>query len=175
MNEHTSAGISGLHFGHFKACAMSELASEFESSLFHSIPFHTGYSPNDWKYGANVMIQKKDKVNLVTKLRTITLTEADFNFNNKLLGKYILAHAERFNLIAKEQYGSRKGKSTINHAIHKRLTFDIMRQLRTHGALCSNDAKSCYDRILHSIASLAYQRLGIAFPQLNACFKVFRI
>jgi hypothetical protein len=166
MNEYTSAGISGIHFGHMKACALNTFTANFESSLSH-IPYNTGYSPTDWEKGVDVMIQKKDKINLVTKLRTITLTEADFNFNNKILGKETLKHAELNNLIAKEQYGSRKGKSAIEHALHKRLTFDIMRQTRYNGALCSNDAKSCYDRILHSIASLAYQRLGMPFPPVQ--------
>jgi predicted lipid carrier protein YhbT len=170
MSEYTSAGISGLHFGHMKACSTSDFASNFESSLAH-IPYFTGYTPRDWSVGVNVMIQKKDRVNLVSKLRTITLTEADFNFNNKLLGKNTLAHAEVQNYIAKEQYGSRKGKSALEHAVHKRLTFDIMRQLRTNGALCSNDAKSCYDRILHSVASLAYQRLGIPKPPVKCMLQ----
>jgi hypothetical protein len=107
-------------------------------------------------------------VDLVTKVRTITLTEADFNFNNKLLGKTTLQHTEDNNLLAKEQYGSRKGKSAIEHVTHKRLTFDIMRQVRSNGALCLNDEKSCYDRILHSVASLAYQRLGIPLPPVQS-------
>jgi hypothetical protein len=43
-----------------------------------------------------------------------------------------------------------------------------MHQMRYNGALCSNDAKSCYDRILHlAVASLAYQRLGIPFPPVK--------
>jgi hypothetical protein len=96
------------------------------------------------------MIKKKEQLNLVSKLRTITLTEADFNFNNKVLGKQTLHHAKINNLIAKEQYGSRKGKGAIEHALHKRLTFNIMRQMRFNGALCSNDVKSCYDHILHN-------------------------
>jgi hypothetical protein len=166
MKESTSSGISGLHFGHMKACAMRDFTSNFESSLSH-IPYNTGYAPLAWSYGIDVMIQKKERLNLVSKLRTITLTEADFNFNNKVLGKETLRHAEANNLIAKEQYGSRKGKSSIVHAINKRLTFDIMRQTRFNGALCSNDAKSCYDRILHSVASLAYQRLGIPMPPVQ--------
>ena len=56
------------------------------------------------------------------KLRTIALLEADFNFDNKLLGNL----AENNNLIAKVQYDSRPGKSSIDPAIHKRLTYDII-------------------------------------------------
>ena len=110
------------------------------------------------------MIHKKMHEDLVTKLRTITLTEADFNFNNKILGRVAIYHAEKNHLLPDEQYGSRPHKCAINHALHKRLTYDILRQMRQTGALCSNDAKSCYDRVIHSIACLAYRRLGVPSP-----------
>ena len=90
------------------------------------------------------------------------LTEADFNFNNKVLGRRTIQHAEDIEELAPEQYGSRKSKSAIDQALHKRLTYDVMRQLRKPGILCSNDIKSCYDRILHSIAALAYKRIGVS-------------
>jgi hypothetical protein len=166
MKEQTSAGISGIHFGHFKSCAADKFLTEYESSLSH-IPFATGYSPPQWQVGVNVMIRKKAQVDLVTGLRTVVLTEADFNFNNKILGRMTLQHAEMTGALAKEQYGSRKGKKAIDQAIHKRLTYDILRQMRAPGALCSNDAKSCYDRIVHSVAMLAYQRLGIPSPPVR--------
>lgn len=41
------------------------------------------------------------------------------------------------------------------------MAFDIWRQQKCPGALCSNDAKSCYDRIAHSALSLALQRIGM--------------
>ena len=171
MKEATSAGsITGLHFGHLKACATDSFLSEFESSISH-VPYATGYTPKSWQFGINVMLKKKAQVDLVTGLRTTVLTEADFNFNNKILGRQSLAHAEKNGLIAKEQYGSRKGKSAIEHAIHKRITYDILRQFRQPGALCSNDAKSCYDRIIHSIATLSYRRLGIASPPVDCMFR----
>ena len=36
-----------------------------------------------------------------------------------------------------------------------------MRQLQINVAICSNDVISCYDRIIYSVASIAYQILGI--------------
>jgi hypothetical protein len=58
MKESTSAGISGLHFGHMKACAQDEFLSEFEASL-SQVPYVTGQSPSSWQVGVNVMIQKR--------------------------------------------------------------------------------------------------------------------
>lgn len=170
MKEQTSSGISGLHFGHLKACAMNSFLANFEAS-YSNIPYVTGFSPLDWQKGVQIMIQKKNKDDLVTSLQTLVLLEADFNFNNKLLGKTTMQHAEKHNLIAKEQYGSRKGKSAILHAVHKRLTYDVIRMTRRPAAVASNDAKSCYDRILHSVAMLAYRRLGISSPPVECMLK----
>ena len=68
-----------------------------------------------------------------------------------------MQHAETNNLLAPEQYGSWSGKSAIDHAIHKRLWYDLLQQQRKPGAMCSNDAKSCFDWVLHAIALLVYQ------------------
>ena len=167
IKEATSAGISGLHFGHMKTAAMDNGLADFESAL-STIPYATGFSPPQWQYGIMVMLQKKAKVELVNQMRTIVLTEADFNFNNKVLGRMTLQMAEEAKAIPKEQYGSRKGHSAIDHAINKRLLYDILRQKRCPGVLCSNDAKSCFDRIIHSIAMLAYKRLGIPEPPVKS-------
>ena len=115
--ERTSAGISGIHFGHLKACALDDILSDFEVS-FSNTSFISGYSPMPWKKGINVMIHKKAHNNLVTKLHTITLMEADFNFNNKILGRATIQHPEKYGMLPDEQYGSRPKKSAIDHAIH---------------------------------------------------------
>ena len=99
------------------------------------------------------MIKKQIDSNKFFNLRSLVLTEADFNF--KVLGTRAIQHAEDINELVPEQYGSHKAKSAIDQALHKRLTYDIMRQLRKSEILCSNDTKSCYDRILHFIAALA--------------------
>jgi hypothetical protein len=139
MREQTSVGISGIHFGHLKSCARDKFLTEYKSCISH-IPFATGYSSSSWQYGVNVMIRKKAQVDFVTGLRTVVLTETDFNFNNKILGQMTLQHAELTGALAKEQYRSRKGKQAIDQAIHKRLTYDILRQMRIPGELCSNGA-----------------------------------
>ena len=158
--ERTSAGISGIHFGHMKACAEDTTLAAFEATMCH-IPYTTGYSPTGWKQSVSVMLLKKGKGNHVDDLRTIQLMEAEFNANNENIGRDVMICAEKNNAIPKEQYGSRKGKRAILHAVNKRLLYDIIHMQRRPAVLCSNDAKSCYNRIVHSIASLALQRLGM--------------
>ena len=60
------------------------------------------------------MILKKSGLYNVDKLRTIVLYEADFNHNNKFLGKSMMQYAVPRNLIAKEKYSIPK-KKAIDH------------------------------------------------------------
>ena len=145
MKERTSAGISGITFGHMKACAEDLELSNFEATISH-IPYTTGFLvPELWKQGVCCMLPKKANSIKVMDLRTIVLQECEYNFKNKKIGRDAMNHAERNNFIAPEQYGGRKGKRAIDHVLNKRLSYDLIRFSRLPAALCSNDAKSCYD------------------------------
>ena len=173
QKEDTSSGPSGLHFGHFKANARDEDLCFIDSTLA-SIPYATGYSPKRWSRGTNVMLYKKVMNNHVEKLRTILLYEADFNAMNKILGREMLSNGEENGTIANEQYGSRKNKTAINQCLNKKLTFDLWRQNKCTGAILSNDAKSCYDRILHNIASICMQRQGVHENNIICMFSTIQ-
>ena len=129
MREHTASGKSGLHFGHFIAQARDPLLCAVDAAMAR-IPTQVGYVPNRWTYGLNVMLEKKPGVAKVSKLRTILLYEADYNQNNKIMGRAMMAYAEKHNLLAPEQYGSRKHHSAIYQGLNKVLTFNLFRQQR---------------------------------------------
>jgi hypothetical protein len=113
------------------------------------------------------MLEKKKGNFRVDKMRAILLYEANFNQNNKKLGRDMVYTAEQLQVVAKEQYGSRKHKAATEQCLNKRLTFDLARQLKRPLAMCSNDAKSCYDRIVHSVASLCMRRMGVEEPPIQ--------
>ena len=133
-------------------------------------PYVTGYSPIRWQAGINAFIEKKAGVFMVDKLRTILLFEADFHMNNKKLGRDSQRHAEELNVLADEQFGSRKRMAPPDQSLNRRLLHEIHRQRCQPYAVCSNDAKSCYDRIVHSIASLSMQRVGVPIPPIVCMF-----
>jgi hypothetical protein len=167
--EQTASGKSGLHFGHFiAACKHPEL--KLVECHMANFPMRSGYSPQRWQQGVEVMLLKQRDNFHVKKLCAILLFEADFNFNNKRLGRQMMWHAEDHNWIAPEQYGSRKGFSAIDHCLNKRLSFDILRQSRRSGAICINDMKGCYDRIVHSVASICLQRFGLPMAPIPMMF-----
>ena len=160
LNEFTGVGPSGLHFGHFKVMHKSPLSAEIYSSLAQ-IPFTSGFSPRRWRSCTDHMIQKDSNNFHVDRFRPINFMEADANFNLKLMAKRAMAFGESNNLIAGEQYGSRKHHSAETQALNKRLTYDAWRLRKSAGVLCSNDAKSCYDRILHVICAICLRRFGV--------------
>ena len=101
MKERTSAGISGITFGHMKACAEDTELSNFEATVNH-IPYSTGFVLEAWKRGVCCMLPKKANSDKVTDLCTIVLQECEFNFNNKKIGKEAMQHAENNNFVAPE-------------------------------------------------------------------------
>lgn len=161
IKENTAAGHSGLTFSHCKGGARHDRIADFEAA-FASIPLKSGYAYKRWKTGIDVEIPKKANSFRTDKLRTIVLLEADFNFGNKVISRRVAQTAEMYGSLAPEQYGSRKGHRATECALNKRLTLDMLRVLRWPGALCSNDLKSCYDRIAHAVASLCLQGQGVS-------------
>jgi len=106
------------------------------------------------------MIEKTTGDFTVKKLHIILLFEADFNANNKWIGHAAMYQAEINHLLAEKQYGSQKFKLAIHQCLNKCLLYDLIRFKQQPAALCSNDAKSCYDRITLLAAALCLCRLG---------------
>ena len=168
MKEETGTGpgpsfacIKSIHQGSIPSKALSVIAL---------VPLQIGFVPRLWQNCTEQCIPKKVNDLRPQKLRRITLFNAQLNHNKKFLGKQMMAFGETKNLLAPEQYGSRHGKSSIIHALNKRLVFDWMRLSHTPGIYVANDAKGCYDRIILLVAYLTMRRMNI--PHEAAKFSV---
>ena len=166
VKERTTSG--SLHFGHFKAAVESKNVGKVHY-IMSLIPMISGFSPRRWKQGTDVMILKAPEVYFLDKLRTIVLYEADFNHENRRIGKDAMKSALQSNKIAAEQF-SRPGRSAQDNALAKRLVFDHFRFLKRPFGMCACDLASCYDRVVHTAASLALQRVGVPLPRLKCMF-----
>lgn len=170
VKERTTSGE--LHFGHFKSSVDSTKIGEVHYKL-SMLPMHLGFSPARWKQGTDVMILKAPEVYFLDKLRTIVLYEADFNHENRRLGKDAMTMALKKDLISKEQF-SRPGRSAQDNALGKRLVFDHFRFLKHPFGMCACDLKSCYDRVVHTAASIALQRVGVPKSRLVCMFDTIQ-
>ena len=171
--EHTSSGMSGIHFGHFKADIEHKKTLQINHQLLQ-MAIILGYSMLRWQRAIDVMIPKKANSKRVEKLRVICLMEADFNYMNKWMGKITMQRAESCQSIAAEQFGSRKHKSAILHAFNKALCFDYLRVTKTNASLSVLDAKACYDRIPPPLACLCLRRQGLPQNIINASFNTIK-
>jgi hypothetical protein len=159
MKAHTAASSFGPSFSEFIAGTESNPVAEVDAAIV-SIAAAAGYCPQRWSTAIDVMIPKKKLSRDVTKLRIIVLFHALFNMMNKRVAKKAIQNAENINEIPSEAYAKR-GHRAIDCALNKILTLDIIRQRKVPAALCCNDAKQCYDRILHAIANICLQRVGV--------------
>jgi hypothetical protein len=150
QKEFTTADPQGLTFSHYKAAIQDATLAEFDSKL-RSLPYQHGFVPELWKSITDVEILKKAQVYDLNKMRTITIMNAEFNANNKKLGRDTMRKAEECNSLPREQYGCRKNHKSSHALLNKRLTCDLFRLRRHSAAICGNDLKSCFDRLLHSI------------------------
>ena len=166
-------GLLGIHFLISKRILNLSHLALIDLQLAR-IPYLTGYSPLLWQQGINCMLEKKKGNFRVDKLRAILFYEAEFNLINKFIGRESMYSAKRLRGVAWEQYGCRKEHSAVNQGLNKALTCDICLQQKQPFAICSNDAKSCFDHIVHSIASLALQRVGFPPEPLICVFTTIR-
>ena len=160
VREHTSCAPGAMHYGTFKSIKWCRPAAELHA-IMARIPIKTGYTPRRWTKSVDSMLPKKPGEWRPHKLRLTSLLMPDFNHNNKIMGREAMRWAERKKLLAPEQYGSRKKLSAEKHALNKRLLVDAMRIEKRPGVICANDAKACYDRILHFAAYISLRRTGM--------------
>ena len=172
-SENTGTGDSGLHFAMFKTNCLSKNALFVDHSMAQ-LSYQHGYSLQRWQRSINVLIQKKNRSVLADKQRIIHLWEADANALFKILARQTTRLAERNNMFAPEQYGSRPKHSAAALSLAKRLTFDIARQRRQTMAICCNDAAQCYDRMVHTPTALALRRVGMAAGPVNCMFSMIQ-
>jgi hypothetical protein len=143
--------------------------AEVDASL-SSIPYLVGFSPALWQEATDVMIPKKKSSRHVEKLRIIVLFDAMFNMVNKRIARTMINRAQALRLLPDEVYGGAPRRRATTCSLNKILALDIIRMERRTASVCSNDAKSCYDRIVHTVASICMQRLGVSE---EACFTIF--
>jgi len=80
--------------------------------------------------------------------------------NNKWLGRAIMIKAEQAQELAPEQHGSWKEKAANIQSLDKQLFYNTIQFNHQPAALCSNETKSCCNRIVLLVVALAMCHLG---------------
>ncbi len=169
--ETMASSPSEVHFGHYIAGIAEDTVRKL-NTILANVWLLSGMAPERWKQMLNMMLEKLTGNNNVKKFRIIMLFKADFNDNNKWIGRVTMQLAENNNLLAPEQYGSRKNKAAITQCLNKRLFYDYHQFTQHPAVVCLNNAKSCYDQIVLIIAALSLCHLGAPHSAVRSMIQM---
>ena len=157
---------------HYKAI----FADDYISWFFFQradIPEMTGYSPKRHRKCVDLMIMKKQQCFDIRKQRTLGILDTEYNQNNKRIGHEGMKNATELNKIAREQFAI-KNSAAVEQIVSKRAVLDHSQYMRKTILLASSDLEACYDRIIHTAASLALLRVGIPHSKINSMFETIQ-
>jgi restriction endonuclease Mrr len=182
--EFTSTSPSGLHLSHDRAvlrykesqCITAEATGKptlcdrifgIKAKLLQFAIDHC-HVYQRWTKVVNAMIEKIPGKQLLNKLRVIHLIESDFNLLIGILwGRRLVHHREINDQFDEGQGGSRPDRRTQELLLQKHLMYSIWRLGKINGTSFDNDAKSCFDRIVMPLASIASQQIGMTKKACN--------
>ncbi|CAJ1956228.1 unnamed protein product [Cylindrotheca closterium] len=156
---------------HFKAAIQSPSIA-YCDALFRNILLTTGFVPLQWQNLMNFAIEKKPGDFRLSKMRTIQLMNSEAQANNKKAGRAAMQFAKAHSLIPDGQCGSRKSHQAIDLALSKRLVWDLLIFQRREAGWISNDAKSCFDHVVHWVAIVTMLRFGLTWRVLSSMFNM---
>ncbi len=109
------------------------------------------------------MIEKIPGCPRIDKLRVIHLYEADYNLGLRIYwSRKAVWNAHLLERLDPSQAGSRPGKRCIDVVLQKELKFLYSRLTCSSIATADNDAKSCYDRMICNLATIASRYNGLS-------------
>ena len=124
-----------------------------------------------WSQGISVMIEKVAGCSMISKLRSILLMEADFNFANKcIFGVRMLNNVRKYDWMPEEIF-SEQNRTADDGTLAKVIFFDISGQTRRPAGVAAVDADNCFDRISHAVASLCFQAFGVETSAATAMLR----
>ena len=175
--ESTTTPPSGHHLGRYKALlspstygpksdefkVFAHKQSEIVQLLLFLINYRlsTGYVLERWKTIVNVMIFKDDSVYRIHCLRVIHIYEANFNLLLAIKWRQLLHSADKAGIVNEGQFGGCPGCEAQSLTLLEELKNDILYLIRRTLFNFDNNASSCYDHIIVSLASLINHKYGL--------------
>jgi len=163
--EKKASAPSGRYNAVYKAMTIDPLLLQI-LTISMNLPFATGQAYDRWHTFLDIMAFKKADSKKVNTLRSIVLSEADWNAAGRMyVTKKMMKQAETLQLLPNEHLGGRKGRKSIDGAIAKKMYLDNTRIMRIPTIILSTDAANCYDRMIHKYISLMSIKWGLE-PQI---------
>jgi len=189
--ERTTTSPSGRHLGIYKSLAkhFPPPKTDSDTTPEDNHPLQSGndvlklliwmmqlaithtHTYDRWKTIWTLLLEKETGNPQIGRLRTIHLYEADYNLILKWFSSQgFILKSEKAHRINDSQGGGRPGRSAIDLAITKVLSYEIAETLRLRVIIVDNDATACFDRMLEAPNNLACLQHGAdpKYVQLHA-------
>ena len=156
--------LQGPHIGMYKFGSTAPfIRTDLPSKVWNYIPI--GILSQTTLYRHQCHVTKKTYSWDVKDLRTIVLIDSEENLTYKRIDREEMRDTIDHIQFSPEHY-NRPQRNAMAHGIKRRLVFDYQKYLRQNFSLACSDLKICFDRIVHSAASSAFQCLGIPLPAI---------
>ena len=164
---------SAIFNSHYIYSAFDPTLNELDG-MMRLVPLEFAFTSPSCCYITDVEILKRAGSINIEDMRLIQLMHPEYQINNKLVGKKVLANAEMCNEVTEKQHGSRKHYQAGFLVLEKILVSDMFRY--THQSRCygMNDAKGCFDWIQHTFAVLVLMYYGVAWSVATTLFQVLQ-
>ena len=169
--EHKASSMSNRYNAVYKSmCKDIHLLKILTHSM--NLPFMLGVPYKRWSNYLDIMSFKKNNSINVNTLRTIIISEADWNAAGKIyITKRMMQNAEAQQLLPRGHIGGRKGRKATDGALTKRLALDNSRLLSRPMAIISTDAANCYDRMIHKFIAMSCIKWGVPPKVIKALLE----
>ena len=142
----------------------AEISREDNWRLQHGIIAYAvkfGHCFDRWKQVVTAMIEKEPGNPLLHRLRVIHLYESDYNTLLGIKMRQLIHQCEDFQSINRGTYGSRANRQASDPTFIEVLQYDYAALTRWPSIKFSNDAASCYDRIIPSVSNINARSMGL--------------
>jgi hypothetical protein len=120
------------------------------------------------------MLEKIPGCQLINKLRSILLMEADFNSINKILFGICMLNMVWLYGFMPDEIFSERNCTAEEGTLSKVLFYDVVQQNRSASGISSVVLDNCYDRVSHAIASLIFCSFGVSKETTGAMLKMIQ-
>ena len=169
--EKKASSPSGRYNAIYKAMTMDVYLLKFLTAHMN-LPFLIGQPYERWSTYLDIMAFKKPDSIKIDSLRSIILSEADWNAAGRIyVTKKMMGQAEKLHLLPEEHLGGRKGRKSIDGAISKQIYMDNVNASKTPTVILSTDAANCYDRMVHKYISLMCSKWGLEKQVMKALLQ----
>ena len=151
--ERTSSDPRTLNYSLWKCIATSDSVSSLAAILL-SLPFMYGFVNSHWTHMTDFMIEKKQGVRQIHRLRIIGKVAAEFNTCLKFLIGHKAMHNFEDSDPCDEQHGFRPMRSSVDAAFLKLLTFESACMHRATICSVQHDMSAHFDRMYPAMTSI---------------------